>query len=71
MSDNTDLIGKTFRNGHDGVMRYKVTSVDNEFPSLVHHENLTTGATGCAIGEFVRLAIIDEEAELNERNNAA
>lgn len=54
MQNNSDLIGKTYKNGEDGVIRYKVTSIDSEFPSLVHAENLTTGAHVCALADFVR-----------------
>lgn len=52
--DHSDLIGKTYRNGEGGVILYRVTSVDEEFPSLVHAENLTTGARVCALADFVR-----------------
>jgi hypothetical protein len=54
MQNNSDLIGKTYRNGEDGVIRYRVTAIDSEFPSLVHFENLLTQKTGCALADFVR-----------------
>lgn len=62
MPDNSDLIGRLYKNGEDGVTRYKVTAVDREFPSLVHYENTLTGHTGCALADFVRPHLIEPNA---------
>ena len=59
MQTHEDLIGKVYRNGDDGVIRYRVTGFDGEFPSIVHTENLTTGATGCALADMVRFNLLD------------
>lgn len=66
MKDYSYLIGQTYRNGPDGVIRFKVTKVDSELPELVHYENLSTRRTGCAMAAFVQSAIDDEQKELKE-----
>lgn len=51
MGKNADLIGKTYRNGDDGVTRYRIKGADEKF---VYAENLLTGKPVCAIADFVR-----------------
>ena len=63
MTDNQDLIGQTFRNGPDGVIRYTVMEVDPDDAKFVLYRNNTTGNEGWAIAAFVRLAIDDEKKE--------
>lgn len=46
--DNSDLIGKTFRNA-DGRL-FEVEAIDNDHPSVVECLDHLTGQRGCARG---------------------
>ena len=56
---NADLIGKHFKNGEDGVIRYRVTEIDPENPSIVAIENTITKQRGHALATFVRPYLLD------------
>jgi hypothetical protein len=56
MDDNTDLIGKTYRNGEDGLAIWEVVDVDAEF---VYAQNRLTGEHCAAIANFVRFNLAE------------
>ena len=59
MQDNSDLIGRRYRNGEDGVIIYEVTAIDSEFPEIIHWRNTVTEKEGCALADFVRPYLVN------------
>jgi hypothetical protein len=66
MRDNSDLIGKRYRNGDGSLTIYEVKSVDLEHPALIHAESVNGHERVCAIADFARFNLV----AINEQNAA-
>ena len=57
---NSDLIGRHYKIGEDGVLVYEVIGLDPDYPNVIVWRNVLTGAEGHSLVDFVRPFLIEE-----------